>query len=109
MYVFIGSPGVLLRDILYGASEPIDAHSGNNEQESPRLLKAPDVKQLLAALQSHEMTQDKGKNPASLFILQLYRKLQAGESLIQASGLKTTSLNQADTVRTFTALGKIFI
>ena len=106
MLLFLGSPGVLLRDILYGASEPEETLSTEDGRDAMAGLQTPDVRQLLAALESRGMSEEKGGSPGAEFILQLFERLQAGESLVQALGGKETSLKQADTIRTFTVSGE---
>ena len=92
---------------MYGASEPKETISNGDERDAMDGLQTPDVRQLLfAALESHGMSEETGESPGAKFILQLYERLQAGESLVQASGRRETSLEQADTVRTFTVSGK---
>ena len=92
-------------------SEERRRSSGGRSRKRPRDegLQVPDVHELLAALQTHGMSAEEGETPGAQFILQLYERLQAGESLRQASGHRGPSLSQADTVRTFTALGKDII
>ena len=121
----VGSAGVLLRDILFGATEPGEGpraearrskkrRKGKNRRgNDPDLIlnsdsRTPDVSELLAALESHGMDPQEGQSPAAQYILQLYERLQHGESLPEASGHKGRpgNLRHADTVRTFTASGK---
>ena len=105
---------MLLRDIIYAVTDrgstPRRRKGGKRRSGGEDIshvgLKTTDVQELLAALESRGMSAEEGETPGAQFILQLYEKLQTGETLRQASGHRGTSLRQADTVRTFTASGK---
>ena len=59
----------------------------------------------MAALKSHGISTKEVDTHETMFLLQLYQKLQAGEILTKTSGHRRGSLRQTNTIQTFSTAG----
>ncbi len=115
------SPGVLLRDLLNNDNEdnedsvlsPDDLLNSESDEVDDLSESSyrpgdrdPAIDDLLASLTEHGIQSEK---PSAHFLLGLYERLQRGEDLPEATGqAHDDSVKQADTIRSFTAQGKIW-
>ena len=104
-YFFLKTASVSLENILYDESEKTPDENGSSGEEEPFSPQSSDVHKLLATLKSHGISTKEVNTPEILFLLQLYQKLQAGETLTQTSGHRRGSLKQTNTIQTFSATG----